>query len=189
MKNSRYILYPILAAALLVTACAEQREAAVQEQAGKPSQRQPNPLLADATDRSWIDNYDPNDRIFFDFDSAVLRPDAVSTIDTQAEWLKRYARSVEEEPHIKFMIEGHTDYSGPEDNSIELGCRRAKALRDALIERGIAAERLGTVSYGDSRPAVLGKNEAAWRQNRRAVLVVLSGDHVLGVGGSYCGER
>ena len=58
-----------------------------------------------------------------------------------------------------------------------------------LIERSIAAERMGTVSYGESRPAVLGKNEAAWRQNRRTVLVVLSGDHVLGVGGSYCGER
>jgi peptidoglycan-associated lipoprotein len=57
-------------------------------------------------------------------------------------------------------------------------------MRDAFIERGIAAERLGIISYGEVRPAVLGANEPAWAQNRRAVLVVV--DELWR---SNCGER
>ncbi len=111
------------------------------------------------------------DRIFFDFESAALRQDAIETIGRQAEYLKS-------EPDIKVMIEGHTaaneGHAYPhlrEKYNLDLGCRRARVLREALIERGIAPDRLGAISYGAQRPAVLGDNEAAWQQNRRAVFI------------------
>lgn len=53
-----------------------------------------------------------------------------------------------------------------------LGERRARAARDYLVARGIAATRISTISYGEERPFILGHDEAAWKWNRRAHFVV-----------------
>ncbi len=121
----------------------------------------------------------PEDRIFFDFDRAVLREDAIATIEIQSDWLTRY-------PDYSTMIEGHADERGTREYNLGLGCRRAVAMREALIVRGIAPDRLGTISYGKERPAVLGSNEDAWAQNRRAVMVVMS---PRATPAHNCGER
>ncbi len=104
--------------------------------------------------------------IFFADGGATFRPEAIVRIDGLAKWMKQY-------PEFLVMIEGHTDNRGSRDYSFELGCRRALATREALIERGIAPERLGTFSYGKERPYALGENEAAWAQNRRVVFMVV----------------
>lgn len=105
------------------------------------------------------------DRVFFDTDSAELTPAARATLDKQAQWLAQYSR-------YNFTIEGHADERGTREYNIALGARRAQAVRDYLVARGIAASRMRTVSYGKERPVATCDNISCWSQNRRAVTVL-----------------
>ena len=105
------------------------------------------------------------DRVFFSFDRSDLAPEARSTIQRWSDWLKRY-------PNVTVTIEGHCDERGTREYNLALGERRAAAARNFLLALGINAKRISTISYGKERPAVIGSNEAAWAQNRRAVMVV-----------------
>ncbi len=108
------------------------------------------------------------DRVFFDFDKYNLKPAAQATLERQAAWLKTY-------PAVTITIEGHCDERGTREYNLALGARRANAAKDYLVSLGIDPSRITTISYGKERPAVLGSNEAAWAQNRRAVTVITSG--------------
>jgi peptidoglycan-associated lipoprotein len=105
------------------------------------------------------------DRVFFGFNKSDLSAEARATLDRQAAWLKKYAT-------VKATVEGHADERGTREYNLALGERRAVAAKNYLVAAGIDASRVKTVSYGKERPAVLGSNEAAWAQNRRAVTVV-----------------
>lgn len=105
------------------------------------------------------------DRVFFGFDKSDLSTEAQATLDRQATWLKKYGTA-------KITLEGHSDERGTREYNLALGERRATAAKNYLVAAGIAANRVNTVSYGKERPAVVGSNEAAWAQNRRAVTVV-----------------
>ena len=105
------------------------------------------------------------DRVFFGFDKTDLTAEARATLDRQVVWLKKYAG-------LKVTVEGHADERGTREYNLALGERRAMAAKNYLVAAGISADRVKTVSYGKERPAVLGSNEAAWAQNRRAVTVV-----------------
>ena len=105
------------------------------------------------------------DRVFFDFDSSVIRPDGRSTLDRQAAWFATNGA-------VRATIEGHTDERGTREYNLALGQRRANAARDYLVARGVAGSRLSTISYGKDRPAAIGADESAWAQNRRAVTTV-----------------
>ena len=109
------------------------------------------------------------DRIFFDFDKSGLCPDAIDTLGRQADWLKANGS-------VTVSVEGHGDERGTREYNLALGERRASSAVQYLESMGISSGRMGTVSYGKERPAVLGSNEAAWAQNRRAVMVVKSGE-------------
>ncbi|UCH75825.1 MAG: OmpA family protein, partial [Rhodospirillales bacterium] len=87
----------------------------------------------------------------------------------QADWLNTNGA-------ITVTIEGHCDERGTREYNLALGERRAASAKQYLESMGIGGGRLETVSYGKERPAVLGSNEAAWAQNRRAVMVVRSGE-------------
>ncbi len=105
------------------------------------------------------------DRVFFSLDKADLAPEARATLDRQAAWLKKYGS-------VNVTLEGHCDERGTREYNLALGERRAIAAKNYLVAAGIDADRVKTVSYGKERPAVLGSNETAWAQNRRAVTVV-----------------
>ncbi len=105
------------------------------------------------------------DRIFFDYDSAVLKPSARSTIERQVEWLKLF-------PEITLTLEGHCDERGTREYNLALGERRSTAVKNYMVALGMDAGRLTTISYGKERPVSLGHNAAAWTQNRRSVSVV-----------------
>ncbi len=105
------------------------------------------------------------DRVFFDFDSSVIRPDAQDTLHAQAEWLKKNTDS-------KVTIEGHCDERGTREYNIALGERRAHSVKTYLVGLGVAASRISSTSYGKERPAVVGSNEEAWAKNRRGVTVI-----------------
>jgi len=105
------------------------------------------------------------DRVFFGFDQFDLSPEARATLDRQAGWLNQYRG-------VTVTIEGHADERGTREYNLALGERRANAVKNYLVARGVDANRVSTVSYGKERPAVLGSSEAAWAQNRRGVTVV-----------------
>jgi len=106
------------------------------------------------------------DRVFFAFDKSDLTAESRATLDRQAAWLKKYA-------NVNVTIEGHCDERGTREYNLALGERRAMAAKNYLVASGISPDRIKTVSYGKERPAVLGSNETAWAQNRRAVTVVV----------------
>jgi peptidoglycan-associated lipoprotein len=102
---------------------------------------------------------------FFDYDSYTLRDDA-----TQA--LTESARLLKERTGIRITIEGHCDERGSEAYNIALGAKRANVARDFLVSLGIEASRIDTISYGEEKPFTTGHDEEAWKQNRRAHLVM-----------------
>jgi peptidoglycan-associated lipoprotein len=105
-----------------------------------------------------------SDRVFYQTDSSSLTPEGRNTIEG-------WARLLRQNPSLTAAIEGHADERGTREYNLALGDRRATAARSHLVSLGIPAQRVTTVSYGKERPAVVGSNEAAWAQNRRAVLV------------------
>jgi peptidoglycan-associated lipoprotein len=102
---------------------------------------------------------------FFDLDSDALREDARAALDADAKLLR-------DNPTVQITIEGHCDERGTAEYNQALGERRANAARDYLVNAGIDAARLQSVSYGKERPFNPGHDEAAWAQNRRAHIVV-----------------
>ena len=105
------------------------------------------------------------DTVNFDFDSAELTVSARSTLNRQAAFLSL-------NPDLMIVIEGHADERGTREYNLALGERRATAVRDYLVAKGINSARVRTVSYGKERPAVAGSDEAAWAKNRRAATVL-----------------
>jgi peptidoglycan-associated lipoprotein len=108
---------------------------------------------------------DVGDRVFFGFDQSNLSQEAERTVEALAAWMR-------ENPQTTMTIEGHADERGTREYNLALGARRANAVRDYLMVLGIDPNRIGTVSFGEERPAVQGSNERAWAQNRRAEFVV-----------------
>lgn len=109
------------------------------------------------------------DRVFFAFDSSAITDNSAEILQTQVKWLKKHE-------NVNVIVQGYCDERGTREYNLALGERRANAVKQYLISQGIAADRISTISYGKERPAVLGNNEAAWAQNRRAVTVVKAGN-------------
>src|SRR5438445_8947971 len=105
------------------------------------------------------------DRVFFESDSSELSSQSVATLEKQAQWLRAY-------PQYAFLIEGHADERGTREYNIALGARRAQAVRDYLVSRGVQAQRMRTISYGKERPVAVCNDISCWSQNRRAVTVL-----------------
>lgn len=97
--------------------------------------------------------------VYFDYDSFVLRADAVET-------LNQHAAAIKADSGV-YMIEGHCDERGTQEYNLALGERRALAVRDYLMRMGVPGSRLVTMSYGEEVPAQPGHDESAWRLNRR----------------------
>lgn len=108
------------------------------------------------------------DRIYFDLDSYSVRQDAYPRLDAQVAWLQRY-------PSVTVRIEGNADERGTREYNLALGARRAESVRTYLIERGIPAGRIDTISFGKERPIAEGSNEEAWARNRNAHTAIVSG--------------
>ena len=103
--------------------------------------------------------------VHFDFDRYSLRPEATRALDEAINTLKQNA-------DLRIQIEGHTCNIGTPEYNLALGERRAQAVRDYLASRGIGADRLTTVSYGEERPKHDNAREETRRLNRRAAMVV-----------------
>ena len=103
--------------------------------------------------------------VHFDFDRYSLRPEATRVLDEAVTALR-------EDPTLRIQIEGHTCNIGTAEYNLALGDRRATAVREYLVSRGVTADRLSTVSYGEERPKYDNAREETRRLNRRAALTV-----------------
>ena len=105
------------------------------------------------------------ERVYFDFDKSVLKPEAQTLLKKKADWLKANANT-------KLLVEGNCDERGTAEYNLALGERRAESAKKFLTDLGIDAKRISTISYGEERPVDSQHNEAAWAKNRNAGFVV-----------------
>lgn len=106
-----------------------------------------------------------SEHVYFDFDKYDLKAAAQETLRNKAKWLR-------DNPEAKTQIEGHCDERGTNQYNMALGDRRANACKKFLIDLGIDAKRLSTISYGEEKPVDKAKTEEAFAKNRRAAFVL-----------------
>jgi peptidoglycan-associated lipoprotein len=104
---------------------------------------------------------------YFDFDKFSLRPDARTALSQDATALKDIFKDF---AGAKVTVEGHCDERGSAEYNLALGDRRASQARDYLVEFGVPAAQLTTISYGKERPQCTEHDETCWQRNRRAHL-------------------
>jgi peptidoglycan-associated lipoprotein len=100
--------------------------------------------------------------VYFDYDRYDIRADAKATLRTNADAILANSSGG------VITIEGHCDERGSEEYNLALGDRRASGVKRYLVDLGVPASRLRTVSFGEAKPAVVGHDESAWRYNRRS---------------------
>jgi peptidoglycan-associated lipoprotein len=100
--------------------------------------------------------------VYFDYDQSAIRSDSAEVLRRNAESIKGNAAWGE------ISIQGNTDERGSEEYNLALGERRAGAVQRYLVDLGVSASRLRTVSFGEAKPAVPGHDESAYRYNRRS---------------------
>ncbi|HEU5180886.1 MAG TPA: peptidoglycan-associated lipoprotein Pal [Candidatus Polarisedimenticolia bacterium] len=103
----------------------------------------------------------PLGTVYFDYDKADLRSDALDQLKKNAEWMRAHAQYL-------VRVEGNADERGTTEYNLALGDQRAAAVKDYLVKAGIAAARLETISYGEEHPVDPGHSEGSWAKNRRA---------------------
>src|SRR5262245_12062752 len=103
--------------------------------------------------------------VAFDFDKYTLKPDTFALLD-------QAVKVLEQNPTLRIKIEGYSCNIGTVKYNLALGKRRANAVRQYLTRHGIAANRLTTVSFGESQPKYDNSKKETRRLNRRAALVV-----------------
>ena len=104
---------------------------------------------------------------YFDYDKSDIRSDARDSLTRDATLLKQIFA---QDPQFTVVVEGHCDERGSAEYNLALGDRRASSARDFLVQLGVPADRLKTISYGKERPQCTEANESCWQRNRRAHL-------------------
>jgi peptidoglycan-associated lipoprotein len=139
--------------------------AACAKKAVEPTATAPKEEFTDASSRASEPVETPVglEPIYFDYDQSVIRDDQRATLGSNANALKGMSLA-------KVTVEGHCDERGSDEYNLALGERRANAVKQYLADSGVTTQ-IDTVSYGESRPAVQGSDESAWRMNRRAEFV------------------
>lgn len=115
---------------------------------------------------SHVEKAPPAGRVYFPFASDIIIPDVARELDQNVLWLKRNS-------DIYVILEGHCDEVGPKEYNMELGDRRARAVKAYLMEMGVDPERvIMLVSYGSERPLNPGHRVEDLRDNRRVEFVI-----------------
>ena len=102
--------------------------------------------------------------VYFDYDKYDVRSSEQAAVQGDIAFLQQHAG-------VHITIEGHCDSRGSTEYNLALGDNRAGAVKNALVQGGIAADRIRTISYGKERPFCTEENEQCWQQNRRGHLV------------------
>jgi outer membrane protein OmpA-like peptidoglycan-associated protein len=104
--------------------------------------------------------------VYFDFDKSTLKPEAMAELD-------RAAKIMLDNPYVTLELQGNTDSIGTDSYNMKLGDRRAEAVFDYLKSKGVAANRLKTISLGESKPVSSNKTAEGRTENRRVDLIIV----------------
>lgn len=108
------------------------------------------------------------DRVLFAVNEATLSDQAKVILDAQVVWLNQY-------PERAITVEGHADEQGTREYNLALSARRAAAVQNYMVSKGLLASRISVIPYGKERPLEICSTESCWSKNRRAVTVVDGG--------------
>ncbi len=100
---------------------------------------------------------------YFDYDKSDLRDDARQALTRDADLLKQIFQT---DPNFKVVVEGNCDERGSAEYNLGLGDRRAGAAKDFLVQLGVPADRINTISYGKEKPVCTDANEDCYQKNR-----------------------
>ena len=103
--------------------------------------------------------------VFFDYDKSDIRSDGESALSSNADALKKFFTDFSS---VRVVVEGHCDERGTNEYNLALGDRRTTTARDFLVNLGVPAGKLTTISYGEERPQCTSEDENCWQRNRRA---------------------
>ena len=103
--------------------------------------------------------------VFFDFDSYAVNQPSTATVQQDANWLAQH-------PNLNIVIGGYCDDRGSTEYNLALGENRANAVKQALVQNGIPASRIRTVSYGKEKQFCTEQNESCYQQNRRGQFTI-----------------
>ena len=112
-----------------------------------------------------LDTMVMQENIYFDFDKSSLKPAAQENLLRKAEWLR-------DNSDVTVTIEAHCDERGTNEYNLALGDRRSESAKSFLVNLGISASRLTTISYGEERPVCAQSDEECWAKNRRAAFII-----------------
>jgi peptidoglycan-associated lipoprotein len=170
------LLVLILPTLLFTVSCAKEEVAAapepmeepappeqIEEEPPPPPGPTPEELQAQEMERALMAaklDFESN-AIYFEFDSAALLPMSQQLLTEKADLLMTHA-------DISATIAGHCDERGTDAYNMALGQRRADAAKEFMVNLGVNANQLSTISYGEEQPADTSSNEDAWSKNRRA---------------------
>jgi peptidoglycan-associated lipoprotein len=166
----RILTSTILIAALAVTACTNPNRFGADGAGGAGTGLNSGIVPGSANDPTSTAYFQQSigDRVLFAVDQSTLTPEGQATLNGQAQWLLTNA-------DYQAVIEGHADEQGTREYNIALGARRATAVQEYLISKGVPTQRLRTISYGKERPIEVCSDEACYAKNRRAVTVLAGG--------------
>jgi peptidoglycan-associated lipoprotein len=102
--------------------------------------------------------------VYFDYDKYDIRAADRGALQGDAQFLQQHS-------NIHIMVEGYCDERGSTEYNLALGANRADAVKNALIQAGVAGDRIKTNSYGKEKPFCTESNESCWQQNRRGHLL------------------
>lgn len=105
-------------------------------------------------------------RIHFDFDKYFIREDMKPILEKNAQWLVKH-------PSVVITIDGHCDERGTEEYNMALGEKRAESAKNYLMNLGVPAQQMKTVSYGKTKPLVKGVDEQSYYMNRRDEFTII----------------
>ncbi|HEX5056339.1 MAG TPA: OmpA family protein [Gammaproteobacteria bacterium] len=141
----------------------------MQSQAGQLSQELSD-IEARQTERGLVITLN---NILFDSNKAELKPGADNSLD-------RIASVLQEHPEHSLVVEGFTDSLGEEKHNAELSGQRAEAVKSALVQRGVSADRIDTRGYGERFPIATNDTSTGRQLNRRVEIIVSNDQNPVG---------
>ncbi len=155
----------LLGSLLATLACSTSQTSSQTETTATPqpdSDFREGPMVPEQRPPERVDMSSALQPIYFDYDKSAIRDDAKSVLRSNAEAISANGQ------WGRITIEGHCDERGSEEYNLALGERRAASVRRYMMDLGVSGSRMDTVSFGETKPAVMGHDESAWRYNRRS---------------------
>jgi peptidoglycan-associated lipoprotein len=149
----------VIPAMMATVSCQKKTVAVAKEPVPQEKPAPPPPPPAGPSEEEQMIAMIQQEDVYFEFDKSTLTPVAQETLTRKAEYLRKL-------PNVTVTIEGNCDERGTNEYNLALGDRRAESAKAFLVQLGIEASRMTTISYGEERPVCMEHNEECWAKNR-----------------------